>query len=69
MAPTDFQGDAPEATAVAVETIPRRHNMLDIGSVAPAFTANDQHGNEVSLTDYSGKWVAMWRYPKASTPG
>jgi peroxiredoxin Q/BCP len=43
--------------------------MLEPGSQAPDFTAPDQDGNQVSLTDFAGKWVAMWWYPKASTPG
>jgi peroxiredoxin Q/BCP len=43
--------------------------MLAEGSVAPAFSCRDQNGNEVSLSDVSGKWVVLWWYPKASTPG
>lgn len=43
--------------------------MLKTGSAAPAFSAQDQNGQNVSLADLSGKWVVMWWYPKASTPG
>jgi thioredoxin-dependent peroxiredoxin len=43
--------------------------MLDVGTQAPDFTLSDQDGNSVSLGDLSGNWVAMWWYPKASTPG
>jgi peroxiredoxin Q/BCP len=43
--------------------------MLSVGSDAPAFSAQDQDGNTVSLSGLSGKWIAMWWYPKASTPG
>lgn len=43
--------------------------MLEVGSEAPAFEAPDQDGNPVRLSDLAGKWVAMWWYPKASTPG
>lgn len=43
--------------------------MLEAGSEAPAFSAPDQDGNTVSLSDLSGQWVAMWWYPKAATPG
>lgn len=43
--------------------------MLDEGVVAPPFNLHDQTGANVSLDDFSGKWVAMWWYPKASTPG
>ncbi len=43
--------------------------MLDIGSVAPAFTAPDQDGKTVDSGDLAGSWVVLWWYPKASTPG
>jgi len=43
--------------------------MLEAGSEAPAFSASDQDGNTVSLSDLAGSWVAMWWYPKAATPG
>lgn len=43
--------------------------MLEIGEKAPEFTLEDQNGNFVSLTDFSGKKVLVWFYPKASTPG
>jgi thioredoxin-dependent peroxiredoxin len=36
---------------------------------APAFTLNDQHGNPHSLSDYKGKWVVLYFYPKDMTPG
>ena len=43
--------------------------MLAEGSQAPAFEAQDQNGATVSLAGLAGKWIAMWWYPKASTPG
>ena len=43
--------------------------MLKAGDKAPSFTLDDQNGNPTSLTDYSGKKVLVWFYPKASTPG
>lgn len=43
--------------------------MLEVGSVAPDFSASDQDGNTVSLGSLRGKWIAFWWYPKASTPG
>lgn len=43
--------------------------MLEPGDQAPDFTAPDQHGEEVSLGDHAGSWVALWWYPKAATPG
>ena len=43
--------------------------MLAEGSNAPQFTLDDQDGKPVSLSDYIGKKVLLWFYPKASTPG
>ena len=43
--------------------------MLEIGEKAPDFTLEDQDGNSVRLTDFLGKKVLVWFYPKASTPG
>ena len=43
--------------------------MLANGSDAPAFSLSDHSGQNVSLADLAGKWVVLWWYPKASTPG
>jgi len=43
--------------------------MLKVGDKAPDFTLLNQDGESVSLTDYRGKKVLLWFYPKASTPG
>ena len=42
---------------------------LKEGSKAPEFTAKDQNGNEVSLSDYRGNKVILYFYPKDNTPG
>lgn len=39
------------------------------GKPAPEFTLLDQHGSERSLTDYRGKPVVLYFYPKDDTPG
>nr|PZN68787.1 MAG: peroxiredoxin [Pseudomonadota bacterium] len=39
------------------------------GDVAPAFTLSDQNGKKHSLSDYRGKWVVVYFYPKDQTPG
>jgi peroxiredoxin Q/BCP len=44
-------------------------NTLKEGDKVPNFTVNDQDGNPVSLTDYSGKKLVVFFYPAASTPG
>lgn len=43
--------------------------MVAVGEQAPQFTLPDQDGTDVSLSDYAGRWVVLWWYPKASTPG
>ena len=42
---------------------------LIIGDKAPSFSAKDQDGNLHKLSDYSGKKLVVFFYPKASTPG
>lgn len=44
-------------------------NTLKIGDKVPDFTVNDQDGNAVSLSDFVGKKLIVFFYPKASTPG
>lgn len=43
--------------------------MLAVGTQAPAFTLPDKDGNNVSLSDFLGKKVVLYFYPKDSTPG
>ena len=43
--------------------------MVTAGDPAPAFGLSDQDGNTVSLTDFSGRKVLVYFYPKADTPG
>ena len=43
--------------------------MLKEGDVAPAFRVPADDGREISLSDLRGKHVALYFYPKASTPG
>lgn len=40
-----------------------------IGDLAPDFTSIDQHGQPVKLSDYRGKKVVIYFYPKDDTPG
>lgn len=42
---------------------------LEIGQKAPDFKAKDQQGNTVKLSDYKGKKVVLYFYPKDNTPG
>ena len=43
--------------------------MLAIGDKAPQFTLSDKDGNAVSLSDFLGKRVVLYFYPKDNTPG
>lgn len=42
---------------------------LKIGDKAPAFDSKDQNGKRIKLSDFKGKKVVLFFYPKASTPG
>ncbi len=42
---------------------------MQIGSKAPGFVANNQDGNYVKLSDFRGKKVVLYFYPKDNTPG
>ena len=44
-------------------------NTLKQGDKVSDFTVNDQDGNAISLSDYKGKKLVVFFYPKASTPG
>ena len=43
--------------------------MLEVGIKAPEFTLPDKDGNTVSLSDFVGKKVVLYFYPKDNTPG
>jgi len=43
--------------------------MLQIGTKAPDFTGVDENGNEIRLSDFAGKKLVLYFYPKDSTPG
>ncbi|RTE51827.1 thioredoxin-dependent thiol peroxidase [Arenibacter aquaticus] len=44
-------------------------NTLKVGDKVPEFSAKDENGNMISLSDYKGKKLIVFFYPKASTPG
>jgi peroxiredoxin Q/BCP len=44
-------------------------NMLTVGVKAPNFSLADQNGKMHTLSEYTGKWVLIYFYPKDNTPG
>ena len=43
--------------------------MIEVGSKAPEFTLKDQNGKTISLSDFAGKRVVVYFYPRDNTPG
>ena len=43
--------------------------MLKVGDPAPDFEATDHRGRRVKLSDFRGKKVVLWFFPKANTSG
>ena len=43
--------------------------MIQVGTKAPDFSVQDHDGNTVSLSDFAGKKLVIFFYPKANTPG
>ncbi len=43
--------------------------MIEAGKKAPAFSLKNQDGNTVKLSDYAGRPVVLYFYPKDDTPG
>lgn len=44
-------------------------NILQVGDKVPSFKAKDQDGNTINLSDYKGKKLIVFFYPRANTPG
>ncbi len=42
---------------------------MEIGEKAPEFKSLDQNGKKIALKDFKGKWVVLYFYPRADTPG
>ena len=55
--------------ALARYTSPGGQTMLEPGMQAPDFEVQDHTGRAVRLSDYKGKDVVLWFYPRADTPG
>ncbi len=46
-----------------------KKSIFEFGEDAPDFSTHDEHGREVSLSDFQGWKVVLYFYPKDSTPG
>ena len=49
--------------------IKKAMKTLKVGDKVPSFSSKDQDGNVINLSDYLGKKLIVFFYPKASTPG
>jgi peroxiredoxin Q/BCP len=49
--------------------VAERGETMDVNDKAPEFTLPDQNGDETALKSFRGKWVALFFYPRADTPG
>ncbi len=58
----------PRATPETLSGI-KTSMTLAVGTVAPDFTVKDTNGNTVKLSDFKGKTVVLYFYPKDDTPG
>jgi len=43
--------------------------MLNVGEKAPDFEVSDHHGKRRKLSDFRGRKLVLWFFPKADTPG
>lgn len=53
----------------SLQVFSQNSEVVNKGTVAPDFSGKDQNGNTVSLTQYRGKKVVLYFYPKDGTPG
>ena len=59
--------DIPLLVFSSFDSLPAQN--LEAGDKAPAFSLLNQDGDTVSLSDFAGKNIIFWFYPRASTPG
>ena len=43
--------------------------LIEAGAIGPDFSLPNQDGKAVSKDDFAGRYVLLWWYPKADTPG
>ena len=54
---------------LSVFTVAAAAAVPAVGTQAPEFSLPDQHGKVRQLSDWRGKWVVLYFYPKDDTPG
>ena len=59
----------PSGTILNNRILLARRTMLKEGDKAPDFKSKDQDGKPVKLSDFKGKRVVLFFYPKDDTPG
>jgi len=57
------------AVALMAPRLLRAASVPAVGTAAPDFTLNSQEGTPISLSQYRGKWVVLYFYPKDMTSG
>ncbi|HTG85773.1 MAG TPA: peroxiredoxin [Pyrinomonadaceae bacterium] len=57
------------AAILACSPVNALSEMPAVGSAAPAFTLTNNEGKQISLSDFKGKWVVLYFYPKDFTQG
>jgi peroxiredoxin Q/BCP len=64
-----FEARAPPGYGPEKEDTAKPGNELSIATTAPGFTLPSQNNSPISLADYKGNWVVLYRYPKDMTSG
>ena len=57
------------AVATGRDSVASQTQTLKVGDPAPDFEVQDHNGRTTRLSDYRGRKVILWFYPKADTPG
>jgi len=57
------------AAMLACNAVSATNEMPSVGAAAPTFTLTNNEGKQVNLSDYKGKWVVLYFYPKDFTSG
>src|SRR5579885_3618470 len=55
--------------ALRYSSVPKGETLMEVNDKAPEFNLPDQNGKNISLKDLRGKYVVLYFYPRADTPG